>query len=153
MDIDVIFDPRTQQMAFPHCINEGLSSLPWGGDRHHGVADFDGNDGRRRAEQIVEFAATNGFTQILGPSHFLTGTNDQWLRRDIQSMSSTADAIAAGRADLGLIYSLALPMKALRLPAERRALISAIADAPCNAIWMKAEKFGDHSTGESSGLF
>ena len=151
--LDVILDPRTQQMAFPHCLSASLSSLPWGLDRHHGVADFDGPEGKRRAQQIVEFAATNGFTQILGPSHFLTGTNDQWLRRDILSMSSTADAIAASRFDLGLIYSLALPMKALRLSAERRALISAMADAPCNAIWMKAENFGDHSTGEKAAAY
>ena len=68
-------------------------------------------------------------------------------------MSSTTDAIAASRVDLGLIYSLALPMKALRLPAERRALISAIADAPCNAIWMKAENFGDHATGEKAAAY
>jgi len=68
-----------------------LADLPWGLDRHHKVTDFDGAAGRTRAAQIVQMAAENGFTQILGPAHLLSSVNDPWLRRDVLMMNWTAD--------------------------------------------------------------
>lgn len=152
-DIDVILDPKTQQMAFPHAMTESLSSLPWGLERHHNVADFDSAEGERRAAQVVEFAAMHGFTQILAPSHFLSSAADPWLQRDIAALNWTAERIAESGGDIGLIYSLALPIKTLRLPAERQALIAAIAHARFDAIWLKAEHFGDHATGEKAAAY
>jgi hypothetical protein len=150
---DVILDPKTQPMALPHGHTTGLAGLPWGGERHHNVSDFDARAGREKAAKIVEFAVANDFTQVLGPTHLLTGTNDPWLRRDIAMMTWTADEIAASRKPLGLIYPLALPIAAFRLREERRALLSAIADAPCAAIWLKIENFGDSATGEKTASY
>ncbi len=95
-------------------------------------------------------AASNGFTQVLGPTHLLRGPNDPWLRRDIAMMEWAQLAIAASGTNLGLIYSLAVPMEVLRKRSERQALIAAIADAPCGEIWLKIENFGDDATGEKT---
>jgi hypothetical protein len=149
-NLDVILDPKTQQMGFPHALSESLSALPWALARHHNVTDFDGADGRSRAAQIVEFAMANGFTQILGPSHILSGASDPWLRRDIAMMNWAAEQVAAAGGVLDLVYSLALPMKVLRNPGERQAIIAAIADAPFDSLWIKTENFGDNSTGEKA---
>jgi hypothetical protein len=83
-DFDVILDPKIQQMGFSGAHTKGLAALPWGLERHHNITDFDGSEGRRRAEQIVEAAVHNGFTQILGPTHLLNSPNDPWLRRTSQ---------------------------------------------------------------------
>jgi hypothetical protein len=152
-DLDVILDPKTQQMGFPGGHTKGLAALPWGLERHHNITDFDGGEGQRRAAQIVEAAATNGFTQILGPTHLLNSANDPWLRRDIAMMNWTADQIARSDAELGLIYSLAVPMTLLRQTADRRAIIAALADAPCDAVWLKIENFGDAATGEKVAAY
>lgn len=152
-DLDVILDPKTQQMAFPHAMSESLASLPWGLERHHNIADFDDADGERRAAQIVEFALTHGFSQIMSPSHFLSNAADPWLERDIAALNWTAERIARSDGDVGLIYSLALPIRALRLPTERQALISKMADARFDAIWLKAEHFGLHATGEKAAAY
>ena len=152
-EFDVILDPKTQQMGFPGAHTEGLAALPWGLERHHNITDFDSNEGRRRAAQIVESAATNGFTQLLGPTHLLNSPNDPWLRRDIAMMTWTAEQITRSGAELGLIYSLAVPMTLLRQAAERRAVIAALADAPCDAIWLKVENFGDDATGEKVAAY
>jgi hypothetical protein len=152
-NLDVILDPKTQQMGFPHALSASLSALPWGLERHHNVTDFDGAEGQRRATQIVQFARTHGFTQILGPSHVLAGPNDPWLRRDITMMNWAADRIAESGGDIGLIYSLALPIKSLRQPSERQAVIGAIADANFDAIWLKTENFGDNATGEKAAAY
>src|ERR1700732_786242 len=152
-DYDVILDPKTQPMGFPNGNTESLAAMPWGLERHHNVTDFDGAEGQRRAAQIVEFAATSGFTQILGPTHVLSGANDPWLRRDIVMMNWTGDRIASSGTDIGLIYSLALPIRVLRQSADRRAVIAAISDARCDAIWLKVENFGDHATGEKMAAY
>lgn len=154
-DLDVVLDSKVLQMGFPGALTSQLSALPWGLDRHHNVADFDGGAGATRAAQIVEAAVAGGFTQLLGPTHLLASANDQWLRRDIGMMRRTADEIArAGEsAELELIYPLALPMSLLRNAAERRAIIAAIADAPCSAIWLKVENFGDDATGEKVAAY
>jgi hypothetical protein len=152
-EFDVILDPKIQQMGFPGGHTEGLAALPWGLERHHNISDFDGDEGQRRAAQIVEAAAKSGFTQIIGPTHLLNSSNDPWLRRDIAMMNWTTDQIARSGTELGLVYSLAVPMALLRQTAERRALIAALADAPCDAIWLKAENFGDDATGEKVAAY
>ncbi len=140
-------------MGFPGAHSEGLAALPWGLERHHNITDFDSNEGRRRAAQIVEAAANDGFTQILGPTHLLNGPNDPWLSRDIAMMNWTADEITRGGKELDLIYSLAVPMTVLRNTVERRAVIAALADAPCSAIWLKVQNFGDDATGEKVAAY
>jgi hypothetical protein len=140
-------------MGLPGGHTDSLSVLPWGEDRHHSIADFDGDAGRVKAEQIVEFAIEHGFTQLLGPTHVLSTPNDQWLRRDIAMMRHTADAIAASGKKLGLIYSLALPMAVFRRRDERHAVTSAIDDAPCDSIWLKVENFGRSATGDKTAAY
>lgn len=148
--LDVILDPKTLQMGFHGAITDAMSALPWGVTRPHNVADFDGNAGRSRAAQIVEAAVTGGFTQLLGPTHLLNGPNDQWLRRDIDMMGHTAAEIDrhGKKKELDLIYPLVIPMAVLRTRAERRAIIEAMADAPCAAVWLTAENFGNDATGD-----
>ena len=152
-DFDVILDPKTQPMGLPGGHTGNLAALPWGLPRHHNVTDFDGLEGQRRAAQIVEMAASNGFTQLLGPTHLLSSANDLWLRRYIAMMNWTAGRIAATGAELGLIYSLALPMEILRRRTERQAIVAAIADAECGATWLKVENFGDDATGEKAAAY
>jgi hypothetical protein len=152
-DLDVILDTKILQMGVPGALTEGLSALPWGIDRHHNVTDFDGSAGHQRAAQIVEAATNNGCTQLLGPAHLVSSPNDPWLRRDIAMMNRTADEIARRGAELDLIYPLAMPMRLLRNAAERRAIIAAIADAPCAAIWLTVENFGDDATGEKVAAY
>lgn len=151
--IDLILDPKTQPMGLPGGHTALLAALPWGLERHHNLSDFDGSQGRSKAAQIVELAARNGFAQILGPTHLLSGPSDPWLRRDILMMEWTREAITALGGDIGLIYSLAMPMEVLRKRTQREALIAAIGDAPCDAIWLKVDNFGDDATGEKTAAY
>lgn len=153
LEMDLILDPKTQELGLPGSFRENLAALPWGQDKHQGIADFTGENGRTRAHQIVEFAREHGFTHLLGPTHLLSGVNDPWLRRDIQMMSWTKEIIERSGGKLELIYSLAFPIGILRRSAERRALIAAIEDAPCDSIWIKIENFGDTSTGEKTAAY
>lgn len=150
---DLILDPKTQPMGFPGGHTAPLAALPWGLERHHNLSDFEGPQGRSKAAQIAEMATRYGFTQVLGPTHLLSGYDDPWLLRDIAMMEWTRETLTNYGSDLGLIYSLALPMEVLRKRMERRALIAAIADAPCDAIWLKVENFGDDASGEKTAAY
>ncbi len=150
---DLILDPNTQRMGFPGGNTGKLATLPWGSVRHHNVTDFDDRPGRIRAKQIVDTALTHGFTHLLGPTHLLNGPNDPWLRPDISTMNFAWEEISRENHELGLIYSLALPMDIFRRRPERLALIAAIGDAQCDAIWLKIENFGDDATGEKTAAY
>jgi hypothetical protein len=150
---DLILDPKLQAMGVPGGPTENLAALPWGLSRHHRQTDFQGSQGRNWAAQIVEMAVNNGFTQLLGPTHLLSGATDPWLHRDIDMMRWAEGEIAGAGIDVGLIYSLALPIEVLRNRLERQTLVAAIADAPSNAIWLKIENFGDDATGEKTAAY
>jgi hypothetical protein len=153
-DFDVVLDPRTQQMGLPGSYKDALASLPWGQSRRHQTAaDFDGEAGEVRVAKIVEFALEHGFTQLLGPSHLIGDPNDPWLRRDIGMMTWTSRRIEREGGNLGLIYSVALPMAVLRDDSRREAIITSINDAPCDAIWPKVENFGDDASGEKTAAY
>ncbi len=153
-NFDLILDPKTQPLGLPGGHTPSLGGFPWGlKNRHHNLSDFANAAGRSKAEQIVEMAASHGFTQILGPTHLLTGPDDPWLPRDLDMMEWTREAVLSSGTDLGLIHSLALPMDVLRRPRERDTLLAAIADTRCDAIWLKVENFGDDATGEKMAAY
>jgi hypothetical protein len=150
-DFDVILDPRTQQMGLPGSYTDALASLRWGkSQQHHTVADFNGQAGETRVAQIVEFAITHNCTQVLGPSHLVGDPNDPWLQRDIAMMTLASERIQRTCGNLGLIYSLAIPMSLFRDDTRRSAIVAAISNAPCDAVWLKVENFGDDASGEKT---
>ena len=151
--LDVILNPKTQEMAMPGAFADSFDGVPWGGSELHRLSAFQGAEGRSRVQQIVEFAATRNFTQLIGPTHLLSGPNDPWLRSDVLSMGWTRDAIAASGVQMPLIYSLALPIKVLRDRELRLALLPAIMDVPCDAIWLKTENFGDDASGDKLAAY
>ena len=102
---------------------------------------------------MVEMAHKYGFTELLGPTHLLSGPNDPWIRRDIAMMRWVSEEIARIGAGIELIYSLALPIDLMRREDERKAVISAIAEAPYDAIWLKIENFGDDANGEKTSAY
>ena len=130
-----------------------LAGLAWGLDRPHRIEDFAGEDGRKRVEYIAEFGLENGFTQLLGPTHLLQSPNDPWLRTDIRMMGLVRDALDRGKPGMPLIYPLAVSMQIFRDSVQRRAIVAALSDAPCDAIWLRIENFGLDATGEKAAAY
>jgi hypothetical protein len=106
--------------------------------------------GEARVAKIVDFALRHDFTQLLGPSHLIGDPNDSWLRRDIGMVTYARSCIERAGGNLGLIYSVAVPIGVFRDDNRRAAIVSAISDAPCDAMWLKIENFGDDATGEKT---
>ena len=83
---DVILDPKIQEMATPGGFVPSIRSLPWASDEFHRLPDFLGSNGERIVSSLVQFAVENRFTQLIGPSHLISGPNDLWIRSDVRSM-------------------------------------------------------------------
>ena len=148
--MDIVLDPKTHALALPGGHSSSLASLPWANDRHHTSRDFEGKAGRDLSQLVGAFAVKNQFTQVLGPTHLLGGANDKWLRLDIDNMGHLRDFLTAEKSEIQIIYPLALPMKALRDPLERAAIVAALADAPMDALWLRIENFGAGETGDKT---
>lgn len=151
--LDVILDPNTHAMATIGGYTPSVGSLPWGVPRPHRTDDFSGSEGRNRARQIAEFAYTNSFTQLLGPTHLLSSANDAWIRRDIEMMSWVREELAKLGSAMPLIYPLALPIQILRDPVQREVIVEAVGSADSDAIWLKIENFGQDATGEKVAAY
>jgi hypothetical protein len=147
---DVILDPKTHPLAMLGGHTHKLAELPWAEDRPHRLQDFEGTVGVAQAERIASFAVQNGFTQLLGPTHFLQSHKDPWLAHDIKMMEHTRQFLDQEGSDIELIYPLSLPIEVLREPAYRRAAIAALCDAPFDALWLKIDNFGGDASGDKT---
>ena len=148
--LDVILDPKTQAMATPGGHTPSMAQLPWGKERPHTVDDLSSENGRAVARSIAEFGKTHRFTEVLGPTHLLSGPNDRWLRNDINNMGHLRTALDEEGGETQLIYPLAVPIRVLRDPLQRNALIAALSDAPMDALWLKTDNFGFDASGEKT---
>lgn len=144
---DAILDPRTQALATEGGYSSKLGQLPWGGDRPHALADFLDTAGRRRVNEIAAFATDNGYTQVLAPTHILSGGNDPWLSIDINNTRHLRDALdRRNGGHLPIIYPLAIPYATLRNRDELSSIITAVQRASAKSLWLAVEGFGARST-------
>jgi hypothetical protein len=148
--LDVILDPKTQAMAMPGGYSNSTAQLPWGMDRAQTIDDYKGENGRGVSRAIAEFAKFHGCTEILGPTHILVSANDPWLRLDIENMRHLRLALEEEGNSIQLIYPLTISMQLLRDSAQRDAIISALLDAPMDALWLKTDNFGSDASGEKT---
>jgi hypothetical protein len=144
---DAVLDPRTQPLATEGGYSGALGKLPWGGDRPHSPADFIDAAGRRRVGEIATFALDNGYTQVMAPTHILSGANDPWLAIDVDNARHLRGGLDRRNGTrIPLIYPLAIPYAALRNRDELSAIVTAIQRAPVASLWLAVESFGSRST-------
>lgn len=150
LGLDVALDPKTHPMALPGGYTDSMADLPWGPTRPHSISDFAPGKDVEIAKSLVDFSVQNRFTQLLGPTHILSGVNDPWLRSDLRTFNHVKREIEQAGTPIQLLYPLTVPIKVLRDKAERAALVAAISDAPMDALWLRIENFGSDATGDKT---
>ena len=153
--LDSVLDPRTQAAALPGGFSEGLGNLPWGLGRQHRRDDFQGVLGQRQiVGTIGDFALDNGFTAVIGPSHYIRTANDPWLPVDIASVRYLRNHLdRKGGSSVPIFYSLAVAASTFRNKEERGAIIHALAGLPIAALWLKVDGFGSDATPTATRIF
>ena len=142
--LDVILDPANTRF----CNHRWVSVREWvhcRGERRrpHELADFAGLAGRRRVTEIAQFAISNGFTQVLAPTHLITSSLDPWLEADLANVAHLRNALdKANGGSVDILYVLAISYALFRDEHERANLIEALQGLPCKGIWLQIDGLG-----------
>lgn len=147
--LDIVLDPQTQAMATIGGYASSMDSLPWGSKRPHTKSDFARDLQRRQiAESIAQFAIQNGFTQVLAPTHLLSGPDDPWLEIDLSTTNALRSALDRhGASKMEVIYSLAISYDTFRTPSKRAVVLDYLRQANVDGIWLNVEGCGSSSNG------
>lgn len=146
--LDVILDPRSQELSLDGGWSKTLGSLAWGDQtRPHRLDDFNDVGRRRFVRALAEHVVSNGYTGVLSPSHYVSSLDSGWLEIDVRGSSELRSELdKLGAHDVQILYSLAVSYKLFRDADARSRLIKAIARADANAIWLKVSGLGSEST-------
>ncbi len=93
---------------------------------------------RERIRRLGAFAIENRFTQIAAPDVLMNGPHDRWLSIDVE----TAKLREVVPPEIGIVYSLSLPMRVFRDPKVREQIVAQLLQVPIDALWLKIENFG-----------
>jgi hypothetical protein len=146
--MDAVLDPMTQPMATIGGFSAAVSKLPWAGQRPHEPADLSTDLQRRRtADEIAQFVVKHGFTQVLAPTHLISGPDDPWLEIDLSmTRSLRASLDQHGASGVQMPYSLAMGYEAFRTPPKRRAVIEKLRRVQSSGLWLKIDGCGCNSS-------
>lgn len=145
LGLDVVLDTKSQPAAFIGGYSRGLGDLPWGLGRQAMLADYSGDQGMRRADEIANFVLDHRLSAVIAPTHLLASANDPWFAADRRVASRIRTLLPSG---IGFVYSLAVPMQLLRDVGEREALVEGLRAVDMDALWLKIENFGADATGD-----
>ena len=146
--LDAVLDPQTQAMATVGGYAKGMDGLPWSKKRPHALEDLaTAFQQRQMAEDIAKFAIQHGFTQVITPTHLITGPEDPWLAIDIGSANALRAALERhGAGHVQLHYSLALSYEAFRTGPKRLAVLEQLRRAMVDGLWLNISSCGSDSS-------
>ena len=146
--MDAVLDPMTQQMATVGGHSTPLTKLAWGLTRPHTTADF-GTPFQTRhvAEAIAAFALEHRFTQVIAPTHLISGPDDPWLEVDLNLTRALRDALDRdGGPNISMQYSLAISYAAFRSVVSRTGIINLLRTAALDGLWLNVVGCGCDSS-------
>jgi hypothetical protein len=147
-ELDAVLDPLTQPMATAGGYVSAMSNLPWAEKRPHILADLATDfQQRRMTDEIAQFVVRYGFTQVLAPTHLITGPDDPWLNVDLALSRALRSALERHRAaDVQIQYSLALGYEVFRTAWKRAEVIKRLRGAQCDGLWLNIDGCGSDSS-------
>lgn len=146
--LDAVLDPQTQAMATIGGYAKSMDRLPWSKKRPHALSDLaTAFQQRQLAEDVAKFAIERGFTQVIAPTHFISGPDDPWLAIDI----ALANALRAvlerqGAGHVQIHYSLALSYETFRTLPKRLAVLEQLRRARVDGLWLNVSSCGSDSS-------
>lgn len=147
--LDILLDTQTQAMATPGGYTaKSMDKLPWSKQRPHSIEDFHSTFAQRQfADHIALFSIQHGFSQVLAPTHLISGPDDPWLSIDIANTNALRASLKQHGADhVQINYSLALSYEAFRTPAKRHAILGLLQQADFDSLWLNIDGCGSGSS-------
>lgn len=146
--LDAVLDPQTQAMATIGGYASNMDGLPWSKKRHHALDDLATTfQQQTMADEIAQFVVRHGFTQVLAPTHLISGADDPWLPVDIALANALRSALDRhGASQVQMHYSLALSYEAFRTTPKRLAVLERLRHASIDGLWLSIPGCGSDSS-------
>jgi len=146
--LDAVLDPQTQAMATIGGYTPRMGGLPWSPKRAHRLDDLATKfQQRQMVDEVADFAVRHGFTQVLAPTHRLSGPRDPWLAIDIaltNMLQSVLRNLGAGH--IQVHYSLALSYETFRTTPKRAAILNTLRGGSFDGLWLNVDGTGSDSS-------
>ena len=148
--VEIVLDPKTAELAAPGRFTGRVREAPWaefGDGAPLGPDRFGRKTGTDVTDAIARFVATRPIDAVLAPTHWLGDPDcEDWLERDLVFCGRLRDALdREGARRVAIDYALLLPQRTLQDGASRRRIIERLADAPHDALWVRASGFGNNA--------
>jgi len=125
-----------------------MGGLPWSPKRAHRLDDLATKfQQRQMVDEVADFAVRHGFTQVLAPTHRLSGPRDPWLAIDIaltNMLQSVLRNLGAGH--IQVHYSLALSYETFRTTPKRAAILNTLRGGSFDGLWLNVDGTGSDSS-------
>lgn len=146
--LDAVLDPQTQAMATIGGYARSMDGLPWSKKRPHALSDLaTAFQQRQLAEDIAKFAIEYGFTQVIAPTHLISGPDDPWLAIDIALANALRVVLERqGAGHVQIHYSLALSYETFRTLPKRLAVLEQLRHARVDGLWLNVSGCGSDSS-------
>jgi hypothetical protein len=146
--LDAVLDPLTQPMATLGGYATSMANLPWAEKRPHNLSDFDTvNKQRKIVDKVAQFCVMHGFTQVLSPTHLISGSDDAWFDIDLALARALRSALDQhGGSEVQIQYSLAMDYETFRTTPKRVAVIEKLHQAKFDGLWLNIDGCGSDSS-------
>lgn len=142
--VELVLDTNVAELSAIGRYGGSVRDAPWANP--HGVLepkDFESGSNHDVIGKITRFAVKHGFDTVLAPTHLLENSADPWFGLDRNSCVRLRSALDRdGATDIAVDYPLLISYASLRDPAQRRAIIAALAELPFDYLWLRISGFG-----------
>jgi hypothetical protein len=142
--VELVLDTNVAELSVEGRYSGAVREAPWanpGGVLRQ--TDFVQGTNHDVIGKIARFAVKHGFDAVLAPTHLLDSSADGWLPLDRASCIALRSALdREGGSDIAIDYPLLIKNASLRDPAQRRAIIAALAGLPFDYLWLRVSGFG-----------
>lgn len=147
--VHAVLDPDFMQMSTPGgYVLAGLNDVPWLRFANATPAQLGGHIGRELAASIADVVASDGYSAVLAPTHFLVDPMDKYFGADRAVASALrAELDRRGLQETPVFYPLALPGSSLRNAAQRAIVVEGLRSTDLDSLWLRLHPFGTSSAG------
>ena len=142
--VELVLDTNVAELSVAGRYSGAVRDAPWANpDGMLEPKDFQLGTNHDVIGKIARFTVKTGFDAVLAPTHLLESSADALFAVDRNSCSQLRSALdREGGSDISIDYPLLITYSSLRDPAQRRAIIGALAGLPFDYLWLRVSGFG-----------
>ena len=148
--LETVLDTKAFEMStLRGPLDARIKPLAWARELPHFPTLLRGTRGTYLVEAIADEVARRGYSAVLAPTHYLADMDtDEWLDVDAALAGRLRAALdERGQHDVCIYYPLIVHSKVFGDPRDRQDILTALADAPIDGLWLRVHPFSASTAG------